>query len=124
MEDNPSNSGIVQYGGSISAGNLAVGTGATIVLSDVIQGLEERGMDEIALRLKELTQALVRDRSSIEDYAKVGGATSRLGVELNQKTPDRRRVLQLLAVIAKGAGTVASVSTAVESLRAAVTAIV
>jgi hypothetical protein len=115
MHEDVSNYGIIQHGGSMRVGNVAVGPGATI--------LEQRGMAEVALRLRQLTQAVMEERSLIDDHPEVGEATSHLAAELRQREPRRNRVLQLLAVIAQGAGSVASVASAVESFKAAALAV-
>jgi Family of unknown function (DUF5955) len=122
MREDVSNSGIIQHGGSISAGYMAVGHGATIRLGDV-NSLERPDMGEIALRLRQLTEAVTEQRSSIENHPEVGQATSQLAAELRHKEPRWNRVLHSLAVIAQGAGSVASVASAVESLRTAVLAV-
>jgi hypothetical protein len=109
-----SNSGTIVYGGWINATNVAGGSGAKV---------QQRGMGEIADCLRELTDAVMEQSSSIDNYPEVHQATSRLATELEREEPRQRRVMRLLGVIAQGAGSVTSVASAVESLRTAVLAV-
>lgn len=77
---------IVESG--IPAANMAVGSAGTLQLRDMT-GLEQGDLGGVALRLRQLTEAVVEQRSSITRYVQVSEAISDLAAELQQRQPRR-----------------------------------
>jgi hypothetical protein len=109
-------------GGSLLADAAAVGQGPAIPRGEKT-GLEQSDPGQVALRLRQLSAAVLAQRSSITGYAEVSAAISLLASELEQRRPRRTHVLQLLGLIAQKAGSASSVASAVEALRTAVLAV-
>jgi hypothetical protein len=112
------NQGIIQYGGTISAGSLAVGTGAQ-AYSQAYKALADKGLDEIKAKLEELVQAVHAESGKLSNPGQVHQATGELARELTKEKPEKPAVLRILAQITSAAGGVSGVLTAVKGLMGA-----
>ncbi|MBZ5681004.1 MAG: hypothetical protein LAO24_12945 [Acidobacteriia bacterium] len=109
------NRGIIQYGGSIQAGSLAVGDGAS-AYSQAYKALADKGLDEIKGKLEELVQAVKAESGQLKDAGKVHKSTEELARELAKEKPEKPVVLRILEQIAGAAGNVSTVIAAVKGL--------
>ena len=114
------NQGIIQYGGNIQAGALAVGTNAQ-AFSKAYEALAGKGMDEIKSKLQELVQAIGTHSSQLANPSEVHKSAEELASELGKEKPETPTVLRILKQIASGAGNVTTIVTAVKGLIGAVT---
>src|SRR4029450_4477936 len=88
------NEGIQISGGTLNAGNLAVGRGATVVAE-----LRDRGQEQGGRRVDELLRQLEEHRDEVTDIAAVRDATRTVTEELAKERPDRTRVTDVLSGI-------------------------
>jgi hypothetical protein len=109
------NEGIQISGGTINAGNLAVGRGATVVAE-----LRERGQEDVARRLEELVRQLEEHRDEVPHLALVRAATESVTEELAKERPDKRRVRDVLAGISESVRSVTGLARAADGLLEAV----
>jgi hypothetical protein len=114
------NEGIVQHGGSIDAGALAVGRRARAIqrVDAAASALGDR--DEIAARLREITALLLAHADELEQPDELLAATGTVAEELTRPQPNRLTVSSLLAGIAGAASSVTGIAAAVTALRAAI----
>ncbi len=109
------NQGIIQYGGSIQADSLAVGTGAQ-AYSRAYKVLADRGQDDIKRKLEELVQTIKAEPGQLKDAGQVHRSTEELARELTKDKPQKPVVLRILEQISGAAGNVSTVITAVKGL--------
>jgi hypothetical protein len=112
------NQGIIQYGGTISAGSLAVGTGAR-AYSEAYKALADKGLDEIKTKLEQLVQAVQAESGRLNNPAQVNQSTTELARELTKEKPEKPVVMRILEQITSAAGDVAGVLTAAKGVMAA-----
>jgi hypothetical protein len=106
------NEGVQNFGGTINAGNFAVGRGATVVAAD----LRDRGHEEVARRLEELVQLLEQHRDEVPNVALVRAATDSVTEELAKERPDKTRVRDVLAAISDSVRSVTGLASAADGL--------
>ena len=123
--DQRRNEGISMSGGRIDAGALAVGrhARATNVVEAAGQTLTERGQAEVAGRLADLVRQLEEHASRLDNADELRETTEAVATELAKDRPNRITVTSLLDGLAKGVGSVASLTTAVQALAQAAIAI-
>jgi hypothetical protein len=117
------NEGIVVKG-DLKAGAIAVGQYA-IARNEVAAAdarLQERGLEEVRLRLDELIREIAEQRGLLVAPSTVDAAAQNIAGELAKEKPDKSLLTVLLDGLATSARSVAGVLTAAEALRAAITA--
>jgi hypothetical protein len=114
------NEGIVQHGGTISAGAIAVGRGARAL--ERVDAAASTLVDqrEVAARLHELTALLVAHAGELERPEDVLGAAEMVAEELTRPQPNHLTVKGVLEGIVGAASGVGGIAAAVASLRAAI----
>lgn len=116
------NSGIQVSGGSFSADNVAVGSGAQAhktVYGNTQSELESR--QEIQKKLAELEKALDAYASLLENAEEVRNSTATIADELKKKQPNKLTVSAILNGIADSVKSVTGIALAVEALKHAIT---
>jgi hypothetical protein len=112
------NEGIVVHGGSVQAGNLAVGRGARIVG----HGSVDAGQ-EAARRLAEFRQELERHVDAVPDSGAVRASTAALEEEMQRKDRNPVTIRGLLSGITDAVRTVTPLVVAAEAMKTAVLAL-
>jgi hypothetical protein len=115
----PRNEGIVQHGGTIDAGALAVGRGARAV-QRVEAAASTLDGPEVAARLRELTALLAAHAGELERPDDVLAAAETVAEELTRPEPSRVTLAGVLDGIAGAASGVGAIATAVAALRVAI----
>ena len=88
MSDMQRNEGVIVTGGSFSAGVVAVGQHASVVVSGTVDALKARGQPDIAAKLEELLDAVRAKGSELPDQAEALRMTERVAEELGRDEPD------------------------------------
>ena len=117
------NDGIYQTGGTIQAGQIAVGRNASIAigrLATAREALDSRGLLEIRERLDDLVAALQAHGTSLTDRRGVVASTHKVLGELSSPTPDKATIIGTLSRIADAVKSVGSIATAATALKTAV----
>ena len=114
------NEGIIQHGGSMNAGALAVGRRARAIgrIDAAASSLGDR--DDIAARLREITALLVEHADELEQPDDLLAATGTVAEELARPEPNRLTLSSLLSAIASAASGVTGIAAAITALRAAI----
>ncbi|HEY0486080.1 MAG TPA: hypothetical protein VGD72_07515 [Mycobacteriales bacterium] len=112
------NEGIVVFGGSVRAGNLAVGRGARIS-GDGSAGAGQEAAD----RLAEFREELRRHADAVPDPAELRAATTALEEQLGAPERDPGTIRRLLTGITDAVTTVTPLATAAAALESAVRAL-
>jgi hypothetical protein len=117
------NEGVIVTGGSITAGNLAVGRRATVVAAarEASAALESRGQDELAEKLSAMIEALSQHSSALENATSMLSSGLQVAEELKKNKPDKPSLLAMLGTLADGARSLTGLAVAVEALKHAVT---
>lgn len=112
------NEGLIQSGGSIQAGAMAVGRGAAAhnMSSTVSDALRESGRDPIADRLDELLRALRDHGAELPDPDGVRGSAGAVVDELAKDEPNKITVLGILSGIRDAVGSVSGIAAAAGGL--------
>jgi hypothetical protein len=115
MPTGRTNRGIVQHGGSIDAGQLAVGDGATNVRSgDDVATIGHETLRLVLNRIEELQAAASHAPGAVE--ARIKDATSELAAELTKSTPSKSRLRSFLATLRDTGKTVTALGPAVQAV--------
>jgi len=109
------NQGFQVSGGTVEITNLAVGSGAQVVV-DAGRALDQRGLRDLHARLDELMDALAAHREELAEPARVAAHASDIARELAQEVPSRSRLDALLEGLGAAAGPIAGVASAVGAL--------
>jgi hypothetical protein len=109
------NEGIVMHGGSLQAGNLAVGRGARI------RG--DGSVGTAAQCLEQFRQELERHADAVPDAAAVRTATTALEEEMQAEDPNPVTVRGLLTTIGDAVKTVTPLVAAAAALKVAILAL-
>jgi hypothetical protein len=114
------NEGIVQHGGTISAGAIAVGRGAQAL--ERVDAAASTLVDqrEVGTRIRELTALLVAHAGELERPDDVLSAAATVAEELTRPDPNHVTVRGVLEGIVGAASGVSGIAAAVASLRAAI----
>jgi translation initiation factor 2B subunit (eIF-2B alpha/beta/delta family) len=115
------NQGMQVSGGSVTAGAIAVGTGAWA--HNVANQLRERGQDDVAQRLEELVRQLEAHADQVSDIEDLRGATRTVADELAKEQPNKTTVTAVLSTIAESVQSVTGLATAADALLRAVQAV-
>jgi hypothetical protein len=115
------NEGIQVTGGTFEAGAVAAGRNAQAIqnISSAADALDGAGKDEIALRLRELGEAIAAQSERIDEAEELLHATESLAEEVSKPEPNRLTVRAMLNGITDAAGSVSGVAAAVTALRVA-----
>lgn len=114
------NEGIVQHGGTISAGAIAVGRGARALQRVDAAASALADQREVGSRLQELTALLVAHVGELERPDDVLAAAETVAEELTRPQPNRLTLTGVLEGIVGAASGVSGVAAAVAALRAAI----
>ncbi len=115
------NKGIVVERSTVSGSQLATeGAMAIGIVGTASVELERRGQQEIASRLAELQQALLRHGDQLSNREEVLGAVAEVAGQLRAERPNKLTVTGILNSLAGGVQSVAGLATAVEALSKAV----
>jgi hypothetical protein len=119
------NEGISMSGGRIDAAALAVGRKARAInpTAAAQHALEERGHHEIANRLAALMHLLETHAAQLDNPDELKTTTETIAAELTNDKPNRITVTGLLNGLADGVRSVTSLTTAVDALAKAATAL-
>jgi hypothetical protein len=109
------NEGIVQSGGSIVAGNLAVGRGA-VARGDVRAPAQET---DIAEALRALRDAVAQHGAGLADPSVVASTVDELQEEAEKEQPDRFRLRGLLELLSEAGQSVGGIAAAVTAVKVA-----
>lgn len=115
------NEGVIQHGGSINAGNLAVGRGATA--TQYQSASSDAGLAAVQAQLDKVLELLATKSHEIPDHEDVVQSAQSLKQELDKDKPNKLTLKSLLSGIADSVKSVTTVATAVEALRTAITAL-
>jgi hypothetical protein len=112
------NEGLSQSGGSIQAGAMAVGRGATAsnVSNTVCDALREGGRGPIADRLDELLRALRDHAAELPDPDGIQGSADTVVHELARDEPNKITILGILSGIRDTVGSVSGIAAAAGGL--------
>jgi ElaB/YqjD/DUF883 family membrane-anchored ribosome-binding protein len=111
--------GVFMRGGRIERSTIAVGRDATAVtvIDYASAALDDHGQKEIAARLRELLQAVSKEKDQLGDSSpSVHDQTAAAAEELVQAEPRKSVVIRLLRGVAEDSRAVASVVNSVHSL--------
>jgi hypothetical protein len=111
--DEGRNEGVNMTGGTINAGNIAVGRGSTAKSES-----PQLGREDVAERLEELLRQLEAHRDAVPDD--VHTDTGVVQEELAKEQPDKKKVLRFLKGISESVKTVTGLTTAADDLLEAV----
>lgn len=112
------NQGIQISGGTVTAGAMAAGHGATA--TNAVPAAGPASLEDLRGELHALVE-LLRARADVPaDQVTVAELAER---EAARPQPDKGSLLSYLQVLASGAGSIAAVGTAVTALQSAVTAL-
>jgi hypothetical protein len=114
------NEGIVQHGGTINAGAIAVGRGARALQRVDAAASTLDDQREVATRLRELTALLVAHAEELERPDDVLVAAETVAEELTRPQPSRLTLTGVLEGIVGAASGVSGIAAAVAALRAAI----
>jgi hypothetical protein len=114
------NEGIVQSGGTINAGNLAIGRNA---VANQTHNADSGALEEVRNQLASLMDALQKHAQEIPNSAEVMQSAHTAQEELSKDKPSRLTLRSLLSGIAESVKSVTTVAAAVEALKVAVTAL-
>jgi hypothetical protein len=118
------NEGVIITGGTLSAGNLAVGRHAriTAIGAPASAALRENGRDVVADALETFLRELAEHSREVPDGDAVVESTEAVSKELAKDKPNRLTVKGLLAAITGAVSGVTPLLTAAHALQAAVVA--
>lgn len=114
------NEGISMSGGTIRAGALAVGRGASA--HNVATDLTARGHADVAQRLEDLVRQLEAHADEVPDIEMVRDATRTVTDELAKERPNKMTLVGVLSGIAEAIGFAGGLATGVAALLDAVRA--
>lgn len=115
------NEGIQVTGGTFQAGAVAAGRNAQAIqnITSAADSLDAAGQDEVALRLRELGEAIAAQSDRLGEVEELLHATQSLAEEVAKPEPNRLTVRSMLNGIGEAAGSVSGVAAAVTALRVA-----
>lgn len=118
---NQRNEGIINRG-NINAGALAVGHGASA--SQVVYERNRREeFQKLEEQLQQFLKLLAEQGHAIPDREQVVQSAEKLKEELSQEKPSKLTVTSLLDGIARAVSSVGTIATAVEGIKAAISAL-
>jgi translation initiation factor 2B subunit (eIF-2B alpha/beta/delta family) len=116
------NEGINISGGSLSAGQIAVGHGAQAIQNTykLANQLGESGKSEVAEAITELLQALEANNDKITDKEEVAQAVHQVAEEVQKEKPNKFTLKGLLSTLKESVGSVAEIAEKVTILQKAI----
>ncbi|MEX5718765.1 DUF5955 family protein [Geodermatophilus maliterrae] len=114
------NEGIIVRGGTVNAGAMAAGSGATA--HNVAADLTARGQVDVARRLEELVRQLEAHADQVPGAEQVRDDAQTVTEELAKDQPDRGRLERILSRISDSVGSVSSLTQATNALLDAIRA--
>jgi uncharacterized protein YhaN len=115
------NEGIIQHGGAMNVGNMAVGRGASA--TQYQNAASDAALEAVRVQMDKVIELLAAKSHEIPDHEEVVQSAQSLKQELGKDKPNKLTMKSLLAGIADSVTSVASVATAVEALRTAMSAL-
>ena len=122
MEQHQQSGGAVITGGTINnSGAMSLGANSQAMqnVSAAADELDRFGRQEVARCLREVNGAIVRLGDRLENRDEVVQATETLAQEMKKEKPSKLTVGALLDGLAKAAGSVGGIATAVTALQTA-----
>jgi translation initiation factor 2B subunit (eIF-2B alpha/beta/delta family) len=116
------NEGINVSGGSLNAGQIAVGLGAQAIQNtyNLANQLEESGKSEVAQAITELLKALEADSNKVTDKEEVTQAVQQVAEEVQKEKPNKFTLKGLLSTLKESVGSVAEIAEKVTILQKAI----
>jgi len=114
------NEGIIQSGGTMNVGAMAVGRGAVAKQTQSAQPIQD--LQAVRAEIDKLLELLKAQASTLPGGQDVVHSARTVKEELAKEKPNQLTIKSLLAGIADSVKSVASIATAVEAVRAAVIA--
>jgi translation initiation factor 2B subunit (eIF-2B alpha/beta/delta family) len=116
------NEGINISGGSLSAGNIAVGRGAQAIQNtyNLANQLEEAGKSGVAQAITELLKALEANSNQVADQEEVTQAVRQVAEEVQKEKPNKVTLKGLLSSLKESLGSVAEIAVHVTILQKAI----
>ena len=120
MSDMQRNEGVIVTGGSLSAGVMAVGQHAQVVVNGTVEALKARDQPDVAAKLEELLDTVRANGAELPDQAEALKMTERVAEELGRDEPDGITVQSFLTRLTSMVGSAGQVAAAVTALAHAV----
>jgi len=117
------NEGIVVYGGSVTAKQIAVGRNANIKVVEAGRSLEAKGLREVKDKLDALLAAVSAHAGPAPEREQLMHTTEAVATELAKEKPNKLTITSILDGIASSVKSVTSIVSASEALKAVVTAL-
>lgn len=116
------NEGINISGGSLNAGQIAVGRGAQAIQNtyNLANQLEEAGKSEVAQAITELLKALEANSNKVADKEEVTQAVQQVAEEVQKEKPNKFTLKGLLSSLKESLGSVAEIAGQVTVLQKAI----
>jgi hypothetical protein len=115
------NRGIWIAGGTVTAGAMAAGPGATA--TSTAGGDPVPNVEDIRRMLRDLVQMITANAAVLEDSEQTVTVARLAERESAKEAPDKTRLAALLQLVTAGAGTVSGLAGAVEAIERAVHAV-
>ena len=116
------NEGINISGGSLNAGQIAVGRGAQAIQNtyNLANQLEEAGKSGVAQAITELLKALEANSNKVADQEEVTQAVQQVAEEVQKEKPNKFTLKGLLSSLKESLGSVAEIAGQVTILQKAI----
>lgn len=116
------NEGINVSGGSLNAGQIAVGRGAQAIQNtyNLANQLGESGKSEVAEAITELLKALETNSNKVTDKEEVTQAVQQVAEEVQKEKPNKFTLKGLLSTLKESLGSVAEIAEKVTILQKAI----
>lgn len=113
-----SNYGISITGGTVSAGAMAAGRGATA--TSIASPSTDNSLSDLRAEFARFMASLHEQTMQLEDADRTVAVAELAAKEITKKEPDKKSVLDLLQLVASGVGSVASLAGSLSALERAV----
>ncbi|NEZ64599.1 hypothetical protein D0962_17695 [Leptolyngbyaceae cyanobacterium CCMR0082] len=116
------NEGINMSGGSLSAGQIAVGRGAKAIQNtyNLASQLEESGSSEVAQAITELLKVLEANSSQIANKEEVNQVVQQVAEEVQKEEPNKFTLKGLLSSLKESLGSIVEIAEKVTILQKAI----
>lgn len=116
------NEGIIVSGGTLSAGQIAVGQGAQAIQTtyNLASELQAEGKVDLAQAITELIKVLEAHRPQVADYDEVTQAVQQIAEEVKKEQPSKLTLKGLLSALKESVGDVVEIVQKVGFLQKAI----
>lgn len=116
------NEGINVSGGSLSAGQIAIGRGAQAIQNtyNLAYQLEESGKGEVAQAITELLKVLETHTNKVTNKSEINQAVQQVAEEVQKEQPNKFTLKGLLSSLKESLGSVAEIAEKVTVLQKAI----